>query len=119
MYLVLRDAAVGPWRDAGGAMEDLRRCRSGLAPHADVRVVQEERHVIPHKVQEPHGPEVEAAQRLQRQARQGRTLQLACIQCMLNSQQLACWAAISRRDAGEARRSLAALVLATMLCSVV
>ena len=86
MYLILRYAAVGPWRDAGGAVKDLCRCRGGRAPHADVRVVQEERHVIPHKVQEPHGPEVEAAQRLQRQARQGGALQLACIQCVLNSQ---------------------------------
>ena len=84
MHLVLGDAAVGPWRDAGGAVKDLCRGRSGRAAHADVGVVQEERHVIPHKVQEPHGPEVEAAQRLQRQARQGGALQLACNQCTLN-----------------------------------
>lgn len=119
MYLVLRYATVGPWGYAGSAVEDLCRGRGGRAAHADVRIVKEERHVIPHKVQEPHGPKVEAAQRLQRQARQGGTLQLACIQCMPNSHQLACWAAISCRDADEARRSLAALMLATMLCLVV
>ena len=84
MYLVLRYAAVGSWRYAGSAVKDLCRCRGGRAPHADVGVVKEECHMIPHKVQEPHGPKVEAAQRLQRQARQGSALQLACRQCMLS-----------------------------------
>ena len=78
MYLVLRYATVGPWGYAGSAVEDLCRGRGGRAAHADVRIVKEERHVNPHKIQEPQGPKVEAAQRLQREPRQRLLLQLPC-----------------------------------------
>lgn len=72
--------------------------------------------MIAHKVQEPHGAKIEAAQRLQRQARQGGALQLACRQCMLSCAMLTVLGSSLWHDAGEAGRSIATPFLAAVLC---
>ena len=66
--LGLRDVAV---EDAGGAE------RGGLA-HGDVGVVEPLEHVLAGELEQPDGPEIEAAQGLQSKPRQGAAVQLAC-----------------------------------------
>ncbi len=66
--LGLRDVAV---EDAGGAQG------GGLAD-GDVGVVEPLEHVLPGELEQPDGPEVEAAQRLQHQACQRAAMQFAC-----------------------------------------
>lgn len=45
---------------------------------ADISFVQVGRHIVAHKIEQPRRAEVKADQRLQRQPRQRRSLQLAC-----------------------------------------
>ena len=82
-YLGLGYAAMGSGGDAGRAVQHFSCCSSCGAAYADVRVVQKQRHMVTHKVEQPHGAKVEAAKCLQGQPSQRSTLELACTQQQL------------------------------------
>ena len=78
--LVLGYASMRSWGDAGCAMQDFGSS-SGCGPaHADVRIVQEQRHMVTHKVEQTHGAKVKAAKGLQSQPSQRGALEFACTQ---------------------------------------
>ncbi len=66
----------------GGAAEDARRGEGCRLSDGHVRLVQVGQHVVRREGQQLVGAKVEAAERLQRQPRQRRTVQLACTVCL-------------------------------------
>ena len=67
LYLILGDAPMGPWGKAGCTMQYFGCCSGRSSAYTDVRVIQKQRHMVAHKVKQPHGAKVKAAQCLQRQ----------------------------------------------------
>lgn len=53
-YLILGYASVSAWGNAGCAMQHFSSCSSCSPAHTDVRIVQEQRHVVAHKVKQTH-----------------------------------------------------------------
>ena len=74
---------IGDWRQERKSTRsqnsaDLCRGQRGSSARGHVGLVQIRHHVVPAELQQPRRAKVEAAQRLQRQARQRLLLQLAC-----------------------------------------